>query len=181
MPDLDLFARPNLELLLRIVRSRMYAIEHTPPDPDQLRGLEEQIVARLAAPDAWAVDFRAAIARDIQLGKTSEQIRDEIIQKVGMLADARTPEMQARYDAAVERERCFKIADKSSICITVAGPRNSPSLPIARAIVEMLHGSSDVACSMPEEATNPHDGDSIEQLGDLRAGTRVIVQTSNFE
>jgi hypothetical protein len=44
------------------------------------------------------------IARDIRLGLTSTQIRDEIIAKVGMMADARTPEMQARYDAAVKRE-----------------------------------------------------------------------------
>ncbi len=47
----------------------------------------------------------AAIGRDIRLGRTSGQIRDEIIAEVGMMADARTPEMQARYDAAVARER----------------------------------------------------------------------------
>jgi hypothetical protein len=46
----------------------------------------------------------AAIAQDIRRGLTSEDIRDEIIQKVGMLAAARTPEMQVRYDAALERE-----------------------------------------------------------------------------
>ena len=45
------------------------------------------------------------IAQDIRLGLTSRQIRAEIIAKVGMMADARTPTMQARYDAAVERER----------------------------------------------------------------------------
>lgn len=175
MSDPNLFARPNLEILLSIVRSRMHAIEHTPPDPDQLRSLEEQIVRQLAV-DAWVLDFRVAIARDIQLGKTSEQIREEIIQKVGMMAAARTVEMQARYDAAVERERAFKSEDKSSICVTVSGPRNSPTLPIARAILELLQGT-DVTCSMPEEAENPFDGDSIEQLGELRRSTRVIVQT----
>lgn len=50
-------------------------------------------------------DHSAAIARDVQRCLTSQEIRDEIIAKVGMMADARTPEMQARYDAAVERER----------------------------------------------------------------------------
>lgn len=50
-------------------------------------------------------EHSAAIARDVQLGLSSAQIRDEIIAKVGMMADARTPEMQARYDAAVARER----------------------------------------------------------------------------
>lgn len=46
----------------------------------------------------------AAIAEDIRRGLTCEEIRDEIIRKVGMMADARTEEMQARYDAALERE-----------------------------------------------------------------------------
>jgi hypothetical protein len=46
---------------------------------------------------------QAAIARDIGLGDTSPQIRDEVIAKVGMMADARTPEMHACYDAAVGR------------------------------------------------------------------------------
>ena len=50
----------------------------------------------------------AAIARDVRLGRTSQEICDEIIAKVGMMADARTPEMQARYDAAVARERGSK-------------------------------------------------------------------------
>jgi hypothetical protein len=46
-------------------------------------------------------DHSAAIARDIRLGCTSRVI----IGKVGMMANARTPEMQARYDAAVAREQ----------------------------------------------------------------------------
>ena len=178
MAELDLFSRPNLEILLSLVRvRRTYVVEHTQaPEPvrDQLRILEDQLVALLAAPD-----FRAAIARDIQLGSTSQQIRDEIIAKVGMMAAARTPEMQARYDAAVERERSIANADKSSLCVTVNGPGNAKTV-IARAILEMLQ-EADVACAMPEEAQNPYDGDSIEQLGQLRGCPRVIVQTSNAE
>lgn len=41
-----------------------------------------------------------------RLGRTAtaETIRDEIIRSVGMMADARTPAMQAAYDAALARE-----------------------------------------------------------------------------
>ena len=53
---------------------------------------------------ADAVDHSAAIEQDTRLGRSSQQICDEIIAKVGMMADARTPEMQARYDAALQRE-----------------------------------------------------------------------------
>jgi hypothetical protein len=49
-------------------------------------------------------DHSAAIERDASLGLTSHEIRDEIIRAVGMMASARTPEMQARYDAAIARE-----------------------------------------------------------------------------
>lgn len=49
-------------------------------------------------------DHSAVIAQDIRKGLTSEDIRDEIIRKVGMIAAARTEEMQARYDAALDRE-----------------------------------------------------------------------------
>ena len=49
-------------------------------------------------------DHSAAIEQDTRLGRSSQQIRDEIIARVGMMADARTPEMQARYDAALFRE-----------------------------------------------------------------------------
>lgn len=49
-------------------------------------------------------DHQAAIDRDIQRGLTAKQIRDEIISRVGMMADVRTSEMNARYDAALERE-----------------------------------------------------------------------------
>ena len=179
MSDLGLFSRPNLEILLGLVRvRRTYVVEHTQaPEPvrDQLRILEDQLVALLAAPD-----FRAAIARDIQLGSTSQQIRDEIIAKVGMMAAARTPEMQARYDAAVERERSIANADKSGVYITVTGSQGSAKTVIARAILEMLQ-EADVPCAMPEEAQNPYDGDSIEHLGNLRGCPRVIVQTSCAE
>ena len=179
MADQDLFSRPNLEILLGLVRvRRTYVLEHTQaPEPvrDQLRILEDQLVVLLSAPD-----FRAAIARDIQLGSTSQQIRDEIIRQVGMMAVARTPEMQARYDAAVERERGIATADKSGVYVTVAGPQGSAKTVIARAILELLQ-EADVACAMPEEAQNPYDGDSIEQLGQLRGCPRVIVQTSCAE
>jgi hypothetical protein len=50
------------------------------------------------------VDHSAAIEQDTRLGRSSQQIRDEIIAEVGMMADARTPEMNARYDAALLRE-----------------------------------------------------------------------------
>ena len=177
MPDLEPFDRQELEILLTLVRvRRTYVLEHTQaPEPvrEQLHGLENKIAARLAAPD-----ISAAIAQDIRLGRTSEQIRDEIIVKVGMMAAARTPEMQARYDAAVERECGLANGDKSSVCVTIAGPQGRAT-PIARAILELLQ-EADVPCAMPEEATNPYDGDSIEQLGQLRGGSgRVIVQTSN--
>ena len=67
----------------------------------------EQDGAARVYEERWSVsdDHSASIAEDIRLGRTSEQIRDEIISKVVMMADARTPEMQARYDAAVAREQ----------------------------------------------------------------------------
>lgn len=69
---------------------------------DTLINSTEDVSAESAPPYD---DHAAAIARDIQLGRSSQKIRDEIIAKVGMMAAARTPEMQARYDAAVKRER----------------------------------------------------------------------------
>jgi hypothetical protein len=63
-----------------------------------------------------------AIERDIRLGLTSTQIRDEIIARVGMLASARTPEMQARYDAAVERETGAGRLPRSEIPLERRGP-----------------------------------------------------------
>ena len=123
----------------------------------------------------------AAIARDIQLDRASQQIRDEIIAQVGMMADARTPEMQARYDAAVARERGRTIAP-GDIFVTITGSNDGDdATTIARAILEMLQ-EADVRCSMPEEIENPYEGDSIEQLGTLRRSTGrrlcVIVQTN---
>jgi hypothetical protein len=118
----------------------------------------------------------AAIARDIQLGRTSLQIRDEIIQKVGMMADARTPEMQARYDAAIARES--EGPGTGSMIVTITGPHGEDATTIARAVCEML-SEADIDNSMPEESDNPYAGDSTEQLYSLRrrAGLRVVVQT----
>lgn len=45
------------------------------------------------------------IERDARLNISSDEIRDEIIVEVGMMASARTPEMIARYNAALARER----------------------------------------------------------------------------
>jgi hypothetical protein len=134
----------------------------------------------------WDVPERSAasaIAEDVRLGRTSQQIRDEIIGKVGMMAYSRTPEMQARYDAAVEREQIT--ADRAGrhnhVFITITGPEGAEkTTQIARAILELLQ-EADVPCAMPEEPDNPFDGDSIEQLGHLRGtDTRVIIQTSSF-
>jgi hypothetical protein len=50
-------------------------------------------------------EHRAAIEEDIRHGRSSMQIRDEIIAQVGMMAHARPPEMQARYNAALAREK----------------------------------------------------------------------------
>jgi hypothetical protein len=124
-----------------------------------------------------AKSHQAAIAQDIHLGHTSQEIRDEIIAKVGMMADARTPEMQARYDAAVARERAPS-PSHDNIFITITGSQSSENTMIARAVLELLQETA-VPCSMPEETENPYDGDSIEQLGNLRRrpGMRVIVQT----
>lgn len=66
-----------------------------------------------------------------------------------------------------------------NVHITVTGPQNSGTLIIARAILELLQEAS-VECSMPEETTNPTDGDSIETLGYLTQEVgplRVFVQT----
>lgn len=124
--------------------------------------------------------LQAAIAEDVRLGRTSAQIRDEIIAKVGMMADARTPEMHARYDAAVARER--RSPEDDTLFITITGPRGHAPIVIARAVLEMLH-EADIPSAMPEEPDNPFDGDSIEQLGNLRGNLRgfrrVIIQTSN--
>jgi hypothetical protein len=54
-----------------------------------------------------------------QPGLSSSEIRDEIIAEVGMMADARTPEMQAAYDAALAREGKVDSA---------TGPTTSPSV-----------------------------------------------------
>ena len=120
----------------------------------------------------------AAIARDIQLGRTSQQIRDEIIAEVGMMAYSRTPEMQARYDAAVARE-CGQATALGDTFVTVTGSSSGDATTIARAILEMLQ-EADVGCSMPEEVETPYDGDSIEQLGNLHVRS-VIVQTGRHE
>lgn len=60
----------------------------------------------------WAGRDRTAIGLGLkhvpvaaQSGERPEVVRDEIIREVGMMAAARTPEMQARYDAA-----CGKVA-----------------------------------------------------------------------
>lgn len=176
MSDLNPFGPQDLEILLALVRDRDAAVvlRHEPGNVrEQLAGLEAKLTAQLAQPS-----IRAAIAEDIRLGRTSQSIRDEIIGKVGMMAYSRTPEMQARYDAAVARERGLKHKDKTSLCVTITGPQGSGTL-LARAILELLQETA-VACSMPEEVENPYDGDSIVQLGKLR-DTRVIVQTSSVE
>jgi hypothetical protein len=49
-------------------------------------------------------EISTAIADDVRQGLTATEIRDSIIGQVGMMASARTPVMQARYDAAVARE-----------------------------------------------------------------------------
>jgi len=63
-------------------------------------------------------DHSGAIERDVRLGRTSREIRDEIIRLECAMADARTPEMQARYDAAVARERDL-LVDDSSLFLTL--------------------------------------------------------------
>lgn len=86
-------------------------------DDDMTIGRATRIVDKICAQEAEAKPPRmyrdgvrvhdpiaAAIAEDVQLGRTAEQIKNEIIQQVGMMADARTPEMHARYDAAIKRE-----------------------------------------------------------------------------
>lgn len=71
--------------------------------------------------------------------------------------------------------------NKTGVRITIAGPQDSGTLILARAILELLQGT-DIEGSMPEEAENPTDGDSIEALGYLTREVgplRVTVQTSN--
>lgn len=48
--------------------------------------------------------IESAIAEDVRLGRTYTEIQNEIIQRVGMMASARTPVMQARLDAAIKRD-----------------------------------------------------------------------------
>lgn len=63
---------------------------------------------------------RDAIARDVHLGLTSQQIRDEIIGKVGAMLYSRTPEMNARYAAAVYRESGLPERSGESTCTRAA-------------------------------------------------------------
>ena len=172
MADLDPFTRKELEILLQLVGDRDVAIilgEAT--SREQVADLEKKLASQLSI-----ADFSRAIAEDIRLGRTSQQISDEIIAKVGMMADARTPEMQARYDAAVARESGNKNTDPI-LSITIAGTRPDEATIVARAVLELLQEAG-IRGAMPEEAENPFDGDSIEQLGHLRGVGRVIVQTS---
>jgi len=175
MADHAPFDPQQLQILLLLVgdRSAEEVLKHEPdPVREQLRAIEKKLKAQLAEPD-----IRTAIAEDIRLGRRSSDIRDEIIAKVGMLAAARTPEMQARYDAAVERES--RGPGGINLVVTITGPQAQATV-VARAVVEML-GEANISASMPEEAVNPYDGDSIEQLGSHRNGLRdrcVIVQTS---
>jgi hypothetical protein len=75
----------------------------------QQRLAEEQAAA---APTAGEIDMMRVTANVIRedaiAGKTSAQIRDEIIAEVGMMASARTPLMQARYEAALLREEAAR-------------------------------------------------------------------------
>jgi len=107
-------------------------------DPDYkagyLRGTEERYLA--AAQEAVEEDHGAAIARDVRLGRTSQEIRDEIIAKVGMMGAARTPEMQARHDAAVERERAA--AQEPDEDPRVVGYQGGPNIPASRRVLD--HG-----------------------------------------
>jgi hypothetical protein len=179
--NLDPFDRQELQILLRLTSDRDAAevLKHEPGDVrEQLLALENKLAAQLSV-----AEFNLAIAEDIRLGRTSQSIRDEIISKVGMMAYSRTPEMQARYDAAVARENGRKKhRDKNNLCVTVTGREAHQEKVLARAMLEMLQ-ESDVSCRMPEESVddNPYDGDSIEQLGQLRGGVLVIVQTSGAE
>lgn len=142
---------------------------------DQLIDLKRKLATHLDGPD-----FSRAIAGDIRLGRTSAQIRDEIIAKVGMMAEARTPEMQARYDTAVARESAPKSTDPM-LSVTIGGSRTHEAVMIlARAVLELLQEAG-ISCAMPEETENPYDGDSIEQLGYLRNVDHVVVQTSTFK
>jgi hypothetical protein len=68
----------------------------------------------------------------------------------------------------------------NEINITVSGSRNSGTLVLARAIRELLQEGG-IPSSMPEEAENPTEGDSIEALGDLKMAAgplHVTIQTS---
>ena len=149
-----------------------YCADGDPTYPGMLDNRSWSKSARVAMLD----DHDHAIARDIQLGRTSLQIRDEIIQKVGMMAAARTPEMQARYDAAVAHESAGP--GTRAMIVTITGPHGEDATTIARAVCEML-AEADIDNSMPEEPQNPYNGDSIEQLNNLHrcAGLRVVVQT----
>src|SRR5262245_26564410 len=102
VPDLNPFDRQELEILLYLVRELPLRLEHTQmPESarERLGSIENKLAAQLIV-----ADFSGAIAEDVRRKRTSRDIREEIIMKVGMMADARTPEMQARYDAAVARE-----------------------------------------------------------------------------
>lgn len=90
----------------------------------QSNGNAVPVPVTLPALSAGEDEHSAAIERDIRLGRTSQEIRDEIIAEVGMLGDARTPEMQARYDAAVERERVEPDEDPR-----VVGYQGGPNIP----------------------------------------------------
>jgi len=71
--------------------------------------------------------------------------------------------------------------DKNVVYVMITGPQGSGKTILARAILELLQEAG-IGCSMPEEAANPTDGDSIEALGYVtreKAPFRVIVQTSN--
>jgi hypothetical protein len=104
----------------------------------------EQDGAARVYEERWDVPERSAasaIAEDVRLGRSSQQIRDEIIGKVGMMAYSRTPEMQARYDAAVEREQ-----------IAVHGPAGA-WLFAQNSIAPSTCGHSQIALSNDEVPT----------------------------
>ena len=162
--------------------------------------------------EAIGMLLRGVVWHEQSGGRTPEHLAGQIRRAVAVLSPAIAAEVERdgaarvyaeRWDDAggMTREQQLEAArnlepdvpygavgagrydrEAAPIHVTVTGPPDRGTTPIARAILEMLQ-EADVRCSMPEETENPYDGDSIEQLGNLRrdAGLRVVVQTRGVD
>jgi len=196
MADHDPFDPQQLQILLLLVgdHSAEEVLRHEPePVREQLRAIEKKLKVQLAEfataeanphedlvrktfADQWW--YAPQMPLDEVLLRARSRLRHDHDEKCSVVVE-NLRQLRSRFDALEISQKVAPSSPESSLTVTITGPQAQATV-VARAVVEML-GEADISASMPEEAENPYDGDSIEQLGGLRRGLRdgrVIVQTS---